>query len=144
MNSVPTNSMPYYRQPSTDSTDSITMALEWVFGLFLMPGIGWIYAGNYGMGIGVFVGYWVLIALEVFITMITFGLFACFAAPINLGLVILSGFRARDWVRKNEATGSLVRVVFAVIVAIAIVVGLIFFGIFGLGLFGALAGEMIQ
>jgi hypothetical protein len=132
----PRVTQPYsaYRPTRTDSSDLIAMALEFVFGFFAVPGIGWIYAGNYGIAVGVFVFYWLLVLLEIAVNIVTLGFLGCLALPLNLGLVILSGFRVRDWMRRRNATGSFVRVVVAVLIVLVVFTGLALFLLFGLGL----------
>jgi hypothetical protein len=142
----PSTPPPYYAVPSSDSTDTIAMIVEIVFGLFGMLGMGWIYAGAIGKGILIFVGYLFLLALEVGVSVATGGICACLAVPVSIAAWVISGMRVRDHVRRTRAQGSVLNVVIAAIIAV-IVLCLVSFGMvlllsaLGIGL-GALSGAM--
>lgn len=110
----------------SDSTDTVALILELLFGLFGLLGMGWLYAGNLAMGAAAFFGYLVLLLLEGVAIALTGGLAACAAIPFNLALVVVSGFKARDHARNTAAQGSFVYVAFFLIVPVVVVCGSIF------------------
>ncbi len=113
--------------PRADSSDTIAMILEIVFGFFGIFGIGWLYAGNLPVAIAVFVGFLIIAVIEVFVITVTFGIAACFTVPFNLAVAIVSGLRARDYMRNTGKRGSLLYVVLAVVVGAAVICGSIIF-----------------
>lgn len=117
----------------TDSTDVIAMIVEIVFGLFGILGMGWLYAGNIPVAIGAFIGYVVLVFIEIAIITVSFGLAACIIVPLNLVITIVSGLRARDYVRSSGASGSIVNVIIGIVLGVVVICGgiTLFFG--GLG-----------
>jgi len=48
----------------SDSSDTIAMVVEIVFGFFGVLGMGWLYAGNFPIAIAAFVGYGILVFIE--------------------------------------------------------------------------------
>ncbi len=123
----------YQPAPETDSTGLIALIVEVVFGLFGLLGLGWLYVGNYGMALAVFVGYWVLLGVELVVVGITGGLLACFTIPLNLVLLAVSGIKAREYALKTGARGSIGHVIVALALALLLVCGLlivagVFFG----------------
>ncbi len=117
------------QSPSTDSTDSIAMILEIIFGLFGGLGMGWLYVGSYGTAALMFFGYLVLFSIEAFFVVITGGLLACITLPVNIAIAIISGIRVRDHVRTSGAQGACLNVVIAFalfLVVLFVLGGLIF------------------
>jgi len=112
---------------SHDSSDVIAMILEIIFGIFGALGMGWLYAGRILMAIGVFVGFLIIVLFEIFLVTSTrsLGIAVCFS-PINLAIVVVSGIRARDYVRNTSARGSIVRVVLAMVMLGGVVLGVSF------------------
>ena len=113
-----------------DSSDTIAMIIEIVFGLFGILGMGWLYAGRVPVAIGAFIGFVILVFIEIAIITVTAGLAACLIFPLNLAITIVSGLRARDYVRSSGATGSLVNLIVGIIVGVIVICGgiTIFFG----------------
>lgn len=107
----------------SDSTDSVSMIVEILFGLFGVLGIGWLYAGNVGTGVVALIGYLVLIFIEGVGIALTSGLAACLVVPVNLAIIVISGFKVRDYVRNTGAGGNIAYVVLALIVPVVLVCG---------------------
>jgi hypothetical protein len=99
------------------------MIVEILFGLFGVLGIGWLYAGNVGTGVVALIGYLLLIFIEGVGITLTGGLAACIVVPVNLAIIIISGFKARDYVRNTGASGNVAYVVVALIVPVVLVCG---------------------
>ena len=130
---------PYYPQ---DSTDTVAMILEILFGLFGLMGMGWLYAGNILTAILVFIGFTVFLLVEAALIAITGGLCGCLALPVNIAVAVISGMRVRDYVRRTRSRGSVLLVVIAGLIGFmviaALVVGLIFL-IISLGLVSSMS-----
>jgi hypothetical protein len=107
----------------SDSSDTIAMILEIVFGLFGILGIGWLYAGNWLVAFGVFGGFIVLVFIELGIATATLGFASCVIVPLNIAIAAISGLRARDYVRNSGATGSIAYVIIGVIIGVTILCG---------------------
>ena len=116
----------------TESTDTIAILLEIVFGLFGIMGMGWLYAGSIPVAILLMLGYWAFLVLEVFVVGITAGFASCCFVPLNLTVVIISGFRVRDHVRRSGAQGSIMYVIvtagIVILLACAVLTGLFLLG----------------
>jgi hypothetical protein len=104
----------------SDSTDTITMVIEIIFGIFGALGMGWLYAGNITVGVIAFVGYLIWLGVELLVTSVTLGFAACLFIPLNLVIAIVSGIKARDYVRNTGAQGN------ALYVVVGAIAGLIF------------------
>jgi TM2 domain-containing membrane protein YozV len=74
------------------------MILEIIAGLFGFLGIGHFYAGRTNVGLGLLIGWWVFLGIEVVLMAFVIGL--CLL-PLNLIVPIVSGM----WVR-NELLGQ--------------------------------------
>ncbi len=105
-------------QIKNDSTDTLAMIIEGVFGFFGLLGVGWMYVGDIGKGILIMLGMWVFIAVESIVGVLTGGLAMCLFAPIHIVIVIFSAIKLRDHVRQTGAQGS---------IGIVAVVGILFF-----------------
>lgn len=116
--------------PSSDSSDTIAMMLEIIFGIFGILGMGWLYAGNIPIAIAAFVVFLIVAFIEMAITTATLGIAACLILPVNLAIAVISGLRARDYVRNTGAQGSVLYVVIGIILGIVILCGglMLFFG----------------
>jgi hypothetical protein len=99
----------------SDSTDTITLILEIVFGFFGILGTGWLYAGNVAVGIAALIGYLILIAVETVGAVLTCGAAACLVIPLNIAIVVISGIKARDYVRNTGAQGNAVYLILGVV-----------------------------
>ena len=123
---------------SSDSSDTIAMMLEIVFGIFGILGMGWLYAGNIPVAIGAFVGFLILAFIEMAIATLTLGLAACFILPVNLSIAVVSGIKARDYVRNTGAHGSVMYVILGIVLGVIVLCGgfVLFFG--GLASLGSL------
>ena len=127
-------------QPTpSDSTDVIALVIEIIFGFFGLLGMGWLYAGNFVNAILIFVGYWILVGGEVFLTTITGGICGCLVIPLNIVLVIVSGIKVRDYVRRTGAKGSVMYVIIATVLALLLMCGVVAIAVFALGGLGALS-----
>ena len=125
----------------SDSSDTIAMMLEIVFGIFGILGMGWLYAGNIPVAIGAFVGFLILALIEMAIATLTLGFAACFILPVNLSIAVVSGIKARDYVRNTGAHGSVMYVILGVVLGVLILcVGFMLFAglLSALGPLGAL------
>ena len=114
----------------SDSSDTIAMMLEIVFGFFGIMGMGWLYAGNIPVAVMAFVGFLIVAFIEMGIATATLGIAACLIIPFNLAVAIVSGLRARDFVRNTGAHGSVIYVVLGIVVGAVIICGglMLFFG----------------
>ncbi len=142
---APPNAYPRQAAPppaSGDSTDTIAMVLEILFGLFGILGMGWLYAGRIMTGVLAFFGYLVLVAIEVVVVSATFGFAACITLPLNLAVVVISGIKARDYVRRAGARGSVVYVLAGLVGGVIIACLVIFLLASGLGLLSSLSGNL--
>lgn len=110
----------------SDSSDTIAMVVEILFGLFGILGMGWLYAGNIGISLLVFFGFAVVVFIETFVASITFGIAACVIIPLNIAIAVISGMRARDYVRNSGAKGSVVYLLIGLVVGGAVICGGIF------------------
>jgi hypothetical protein len=123
----------------SDSSDTIAMILEILFGFFGIMGMGWLYAGNVTVAVVLFVGFLVVAFIEMAIGTATLGIAACLIVPFNLAVAIISGLRARDHVRNTGANGSIVYVILAIVVGAVVICGgfMLFFG--GLAALGSMS-----
>ncbi len=124
MSTSPQLPQQYQPQPPSDSTDTIAMVIEIIFGLFGLLGMGWLYIGNFGIAILALVGYWILLGIEGVIITISGGLCGCLFFPLNIVLIIVSGIKTRDNVRRTGATGSILYVIVAVALAFLLLCGI--------------------
>jgi len=83
--------------PSKKLNEAVT--IEIVAALFGFFGIGWMYAGRIGVGIGLLLGYWALAAA---IILPTFGLGYLCIVPLNIGGAIISGMVLRSKLRREH------------------------------------------
>jgi hypothetical protein len=104
---------------------SNTRILEVIFGLFGGFGIGWLYAGNYGMAIALLIFSVLYSVIGWSIITLTAGICGCIFIPVNLAIAFLSGNNARAWAMKNRAEGSLIRVIVGVVGLVVIVIILV-------------------
>lgn len=93
-------------KPSNENTDTIALILEIVLGFFGFLGIGHIYTGRLGLGIGLLVGWWFYIFVSIIVSAATGFLAACLFIPLSLGLLVFSGIKARDYARLQNVSGS--------------------------------------
>lgn len=106
-----------FSKPETRSSDdTIGMLIEIVFGLFGMLGLGWLYAGNLMVGILAFIGFYILVMVELLLVTGTLGFAACLVVPVNLVAAIFSGFKVRDYIRNTGAKGNILYPIIALVV----------------------------
>ena len=120
----------------SDSSDTIAMVIEIIFGFFGILGMGWLYAGNIPVAVAVFIGFLVVAFIEIAIATATLGIAACIIVPLNLAVAVISGLKARDYVRNSGARGSLVNVIIGIVLgAVLMCVGIfvLFGGLASLG-----------
>lgn len=92
----------------SESTDTIAMIIEIVFGIFGALGMGWLYAGNITAGVLIFLGYLVLLGIELLIISFTLGFALCLIVPVNIVIAAVSGIKVRDYVRNTGARGNVI------------------------------------
>ena len=121
----------------SDSSDTIAMMLEIIFGFFGILGMGWLYAWNVPIAAVLFVGFLIVAFIEVAVATATLGIALCLIVPFNLAVAVISGLRARDHVRNTGAHGSIAYVVLGIVVGVVVICGglMLFFG--GLAALGA-------
>ena len=113
----------HHIQAGESSDAQIARSIEAIFGLFGILGMGWLYAGNIGVSISVFLGYAVLAFIEFWIALATLGIAACVILPLNLTIVIVSSFKARDYVLKTGAKGSIANLLVGLVIGTVVVCG---------------------
>jgi|GEM_PF-1956554 len=136
----PNQRQSFSQYSQSDSTDTIAMIIEIVFGIFGLMGMGWLYAGNFLYSGLIFIGFVILLLIETVIIVITGGLCACLALPLNIVIAIVSGLRARDYVRQTGAKGSVLYVIIGALVGVLLVCGLgilLFFILAAIGAIGS-------
>ena len=92
--------------PETEAAATTALWLEIIFGLFSLLGVGHIYTGRIGLGIILMIGWWLFIALSVFISTATLGISACLCIPLYFVVPIISGIQARTYIQKTGGTGN--------------------------------------
>lgn len=122
----------------SDSSDTIALLVEIIFGFFGILGMGWLYAGNFLTSIILFVGFAIIIFIEAAVLVASLGLLGCLIVPINLVIAIISGFRVRDYVRNSGESGSFVRLILGLVIGVVIVCG----GLTALGVFGSILSDI--
>ena len=90
----------------TQTAGNTAMILEIVFGLFAQLGIGHVYTGRIGLGIGLLIGWWVYIAIATLITTATVGFAGCIFAPIGIIVPIISGLQAKKYMLEKGGDGD--------------------------------------
>ena len=121
--------------PPSDSSDTIAMLLEIIFGMFGILGIGWLYAGNIPVALAAFIGFLIVALIEIGISAATVGIALCLIVPVNLAIAVISGLRVRDYVRNSGARGSVLYVIMGIVIGMIVICGgsMLFFG--GLAMF---------
>jgi len=89
-----------YGQPAKDPTVGLLLELIGFFGFL---GIGWIWAGETGIGIGLLLGWFVFLGIEVVLSIVLIGL--CMI-PLNFILPIVSGVILMNRLKARQATPS--------------------------------------
>jgi len=90
----------------TQTAGNTAMILEIVFGLFGQLGIGHVYTGRLGLGIGLLLGWWVYIAIAATITTATVGFAGCIFVPIGIIVPIISGLQAKKHMLEKGGDGD--------------------------------------
>ena len=86
-----------YARPLRDRT--IALILELLPGFFGFLGFGWIYAGNFGVGLVILSSYLVGATLLVLLDILSGG-FCCFVTvPIQVGAVALSAVQLNAYIK---------------------------------------------
>jgi hypothetical protein len=119
------------------------MVIEIVFGLFGIMGMGWIYVGRLGTGIGLFVGWLIVVLIAILspalISALTLGLgvvtYCCLVVlpPAGIAAAIVSGLRVRDYVRNTGARGNVGYLIIAAVVGTVLVCLAVTIPLFALG-----------
>jgi len=110
-------------QAGESSDAQIASAVEAIFGLFGILGMGWLYAGNIGLSIAIFAGYAVLAFVEFWIALATLGIAGCIIFPLNITIIIVSSFKVRDYVRRTGAKGSITYLLAGLAIGAVVVCG---------------------
>lgn len=82
------------------------LALEIIFGLFGILGVGHAYTGRLALGIALFIGWLVILSVFAGVSLATLGFALCLIAPITIAVPIISGIQARTYARRVRATGN--------------------------------------
>lgn len=135
-------------RPRSDSTDTIAMIIEIVFGLFGILGVGWLYVGNFLVGGMLFIGWFlalgaVVLLLTVF-SAVTLGLgsvIACCIPPVGIAIAFISGLRVRDHVRNTGARGNILFLIIPALIGCGVIS---FIAITIYGALGAVVGQDFQ
>ncbi|HAY83823.1 MAG TPA: hypothetical protein DCY42_02555 [Chloroflexi bacterium] len=90
----------------TQTAGNTAMILEIVFGLFGQLGIGHVYTGRLGLGIGLLLGWWIYIAVATTITTATVGFAGCIFVPIGIIVPIISGLQAKKHMLEKGGDGD--------------------------------------
>ena len=130
--------------PDVEGAANTSLALEIIFGLFGVLGIGHVYTGRVALGVLLIILWWVYIATATLISVFTFGIAACIFIPLYIAIPIISGIQARTYMLKSRGTGSWLSVIitggigcFLVILSI-IMISLI--ALIGIPIFSVLTG----
>jgi hypothetical protein len=83
--------------PPKDPTTGLLLEL---IGLFGFSGIGWLWAGETAIGIGLLLGFWAFLTIEVFLMFIVIGF--CLL-PLNLAIPIISGVMLQKRLKERQA-----------------------------------------
>ena len=105
------------------SSTTVAMLLEVCFGLFGMLGIGWLYAGRIEIALLAYIGFIILVAVQISLALATVGVMGCLILPLNAIIPIISGFRVWNSVRSEGARGPARRVVGGAILAVVVLYG---------------------
>ncbi len=68
----------------------IAVLLELILGYFLLPGIGWIYAGDVLRGILILVGVWILATIIGVLVVISLGILSFLIPLVYIAIPIIS------------------------------------------------------
>lgn len=79
------------------------LLLEILPALFGLAGIGWLWAGEIGIGIALLIGYWVFIGIEVLLMFILIGF--CLV-PFNFIIPIVSAFLLHKRLKERQALAA--------------------------------------
>ncbi len=97
--SAATPASPIYPRPAKDR--ALTMLLEIFPALFGIYGIGWIYAGQTGIGLAWLIGGLIYTAFALLVVTITAGL-ACFCfVPVGIALIATSAFTLNSHIKQH-------------------------------------------
>ena len=99
------NNQPVYianqASPETEGAAATAMWLETIFGFFSLLGIGHVYTGRVGLGVGLTILWWIYIAISWVVSTMTLGFAACLFVPLFIAIPIISGIQARTYMRKK-------------------------------------------
>jgi hypothetical protein len=131
-----TNELPSSHTIEVERTASNARILEIVFGIFATFGMGWLYAGNYIVGIiALAFSIFLVFPIEAALVVGSGTLCLCIILPVNIAIAFLSGNNARAWsLSQRQVSGSVLRVILGVLVAF------IAYGVLGTILVGIVAG----
>jgi hypothetical protein len=80
---------------------SLALILEIVGGLFGFIGIGWIYAGQMGMGLAFLIGNWMFICFQAVLAAVTAGFSLCVTLPIEIAVVAVSAVMLNNHTKQH-------------------------------------------
>ena len=90
-----------------NTTETMAMVIELLFGFFGWFGVGWLFLGNIPVAVGLMLGFWLLLAVEIFLVTITAGCLACLVIPLDMALLIYSAVEARAYANRTNAKGHI-------------------------------------
>lgn len=101
----PPSSLPR-RDIDVETTGWIALVLEAIFGWFGILGVGQAYVGRLALGIGLFLGWLLVLGVLVALSVVTFGIVACLMVPVWVAVPVVSGLLARRYALAYQLTGS--------------------------------------
>ncbi len=93
---------PYaYPSPYPVKERSTVILLEVLLGLFGIPGVGWLYAGEVGTGLGFLFGTIAFACIEGFIAAFTVGISLCFTLPLHYVALLVSVLMLNSFIQNH-------------------------------------------
>ncbi len=80
---------------------SVALILEILPGLFGFLGFGWIYSNQISKGVIILISMFVWIVIATVITILTGGIFACCALPVNVAAIAISAFMLNNHMKEH-------------------------------------------
>lgn len=102
---------PFYPQPAVyppevEGAANTALALEIIFGLFGILGVGHAFAGRISLAIKLFAGWFVYGLVATLMLFLTVGFASCLILPIHIAVPVISGIQARKYVQQSSLTGQ--------------------------------------
>lgn len=99
-------SQPAVYPPEVERAANIALALEIIFGLFGILGVGHAFTGRTSLAIKLFAGWLVYGLVAIPMLMLTAGFALCLTAPISIAVPVITGIQARTYVKQTGSTGQ--------------------------------------